>query len=350
MLARSTAVDSMSSSSQYHSNLRARGRGASPRTGSTSHPVNHDSALYRPPRTLLSSPLITQRHSISTMGGGLKQDALMLGSSSLSLSPGSSLSSACTTTTSTTSSSSSTSKKKKTPIPFVSYHNARRLRAWSLHEQEEDRKLTPHELQLQLHHTPKRRVMSVATASLYVSKARHAMKENDSMVYLEGPQIYSCVHCRTHLTSHDDIVSKSFHGRHGRAFLFDKAVNVTIGKAEDRTLLTGLHSVCDIFCKRCKTMIGWTYARAYEASQKYKENKFIIEKINLYLEEAPRYGLVQVPAGARPDRWRRRRERWGHEQEEQDQQQVYEYCRPKLLLEESSSTATSTASSSTTGK
>lgn len=107
--------------------------------------------------------------------------------------------------------------------------------------------------------------------------------ENDAMVYLDGPQIYSCVQCRTHLTSHDDVISKSFHGRHGRAYLFDHCVNVSIGEAEDRMLITGLHCVCDIFCKRCKSMVGWTYARAYETSQKYKEGKFIIEKINLHV-------------------------------------------------------------------
>lgn len=115
---------------------------------------------------------------------------------------------------------------------------------------------------------------------------RTAQQQNDSMVYLEGRGhiVYSCAHCRTHLTSHEDILSKSFHGRHGRAFLFDSCVNVTLGPAEDRLLITGLHKVCDLHCKRCEHLVGWTYQRAYEASQKYKEGKFIIEKINLYVE------------------------------------------------------------------
>eukprot|EP00562_Extubocellulus_spinifer_P001056 CAMPEP_0178489764 /NCGR_PEP_ID=MMETSP0696-20121128/10546_1 /TAXON_ID=265572 /ORGANISM="Extubocellulus spinifer, Strain CCMP396" /LENGTH=400 /DNA_ID=CAMNT_0020117579 /DNA_START=694 /DNA_END=1897 /DNA_ORIENTATION=+ len=144
-------------------------------------------------------------------------------------------------------------------------------------------------------------------ADSIASKAAQA--ENDTMVYLEGPCVYTCAQCRTHLTSHDDIISKSFHGRHGRAYLFDQCVNVTIGEAEDRLLITGLHSVCDIFCKRCKSMVGWTYARAYEASQKYKEGKFIIEKINLYLEES--HYDVSHPAGERGDRWRKRSMSWG---------------------------------------
>ena len=45
--------------------------------------------------------------------------------------------------------------------------------------------------------------------------SKKAQMENDAMVYLDGPQIYTCGQCRTHLTSHDDIISKSFHGRHG---------------------------------------------------------------------------------------------------------------------------------------
>ncbi|KAL3782017.1 hypothetical protein HJC23_003680 [Cyclotella cryptica] len=147
-------------------------------------------------------------------------------------------------------------------------------------------------------------------ATLALSK--RAQLENDSMVYLDGPQVYTCGQCRTHLTSHDDIISKSFHGRKGRAYLFDQCVNITLSPPEDRFLITGLHTVCDISCKRCQTLIGWTYAKAYEPSQKYKEGKFIIEKINLHLEEADGY-QVDRPAGERGDKWRVRSMSWGSE-------------------------------------
>jgi Yippee zinc-binding/DNA-binding /Mis18, centromere assembly len=146
--------------------------------------------------------------------------------------------------------------------------------------------------------------------SVAKAKSLDALRINDSMVYLDGPQVYTCAQCRTHMTSHDDIISKSFHGRHGRAYLFDQCVNVTIGPSEDRRLITGLHTVCDIFCKRCKTLVGWTYLKAYESSQKYKEGKYIIEKINLHLEESDYYN-VAPPAGERTDRWRQRSMSWG---------------------------------------
>lgn len=167
------------------------------------------------------------------------------------------------------------------------------------------------------------------------AQSRSARKLNDSMVYLDGPQIYTCANCRTHLTSHDEIISKSFHGRHGRAYLFDHCVNVRIGPPEDRLLITGLHSVNDIFCKRCKNMVGWTYSRAYESSQKYKEGKFIVEKINLHLEESDYYD-VAPPAGERQDRFRARSINWGRECHQRScgdsgEPTIYEY-RPSSLV------------------
>lgn len=50
---------------------------------------------------------------------------------------------------------------------------------------------------------------------------------------------------------------------------------------ENRQLMTGLHTVADISCSGCGSVLGWKYERAYEASQRYKENKFILEKARL---------------------------------------------------------------------
>ncbi|XP_063147168.1 protein yippee-like 2 [Candoia aspera] len=88
---------------------------------------------------------------------------------------------------------------------------------------------------------------------------------------------YSCIHCRAHLANHDELISKSFQGSQGRAYLFNSVVNVGCGPAEERILLTGLHAVADIYCENCKTTLGWKYEHAFESSQKYKEGKYIIE-------------------------------------------------------------------------
>ncbi|XP_023802694.1 protein yippee-like 4 [Cyanistes caeruleus] len=80
------------------------------------------------------------------------------------------------------------------------------------------------------------------------------------------------------------VSPQSFQGSHGRAYLFNSVVNVGCGPAEQRLLLTGLHSVADIFCQSCKTTLGWKYEQAFESSQKYKEGKFIIEMSHMVKE------------------------------------------------------------------
>ncbi|TFJ86755.1 hypothetical protein NSK_001843 [Nannochloropsis salina CCMP1776] len=96
--------------------------------------------------------------------------------------------------------------------------------------------------------------------------------------YLDGPQIWCCSQCWTHLSTNDQIISKQFTGRGGRAFLYDKVINVTTGQHEKRMLITGLHTVADIFCLDCQALLGWKYEEAFEESQKYKEGKYILEK------------------------------------------------------------------------
>ncbi|KOX70333.1 Protein yippee-like 1 [Melipona quadrifasciata] len=81
---------------------------------------------------------------------------------------------------------------------------------------------------------------------------------------------YSCIHCRAHLANHDELISKSFQGSQGRAYLFNS--------------VTGLHAVADIYCECCKTTLGWKYEHAFESSQKYKEGKFIIELAHMIKE------------------------------------------------------------------
>ena len=85
--------------------------------------------------------------------------------------------------------------------------------------------------------------------------------------------------------------------------------NVSLGPKEDRNLITGLHTVADIYCKFCNNILGWKYVRkleggkgeekyrvvtvgcverafaaqeqAYVDSEKYKEGKFILEKAKM---------------------------------------------------------------------
>jgi len=132
--------------------------------------------------------------------------------------------------------------------------------------------------------------------------------------------VYRCKHCRTHLALTDDIISKvrhassrfdslapsqeellaiyeisdywtwcfgsdpyvqDFYCKDGKAYLFDKVVNVSVGENEDRMMITGMHTVSDIFCVRCGVILGWKYEVAFERTQKYKEGKFILARNQL---------------------------------------------------------------------
>lgn len=96
--------------------------------------------------------------------------------------------------------------------------------------------------------------------------------------------LYSCIYCRTHLANHDELVSRSFQGNNGRAYLFNSVINVSCGPAEQRELNTGSHAVADISCGNCKKTLGWKYEKAYVETQKYKEGKYIIELAHVVRE------------------------------------------------------------------
>lgn len=40
---------------------------------------------------------------------------------------------------------------------------------------------------------------------------------------------------------------------------FKHRVNVYLGPESQKTMMTGLHRVSDIFCKICFKTVGWTY-------------------------------------------------------------------------------------------
>ncbi|KAL1207948.1 Protein yippee-like [Cardamine amara subsp. amara] len=96
------------------------------------------------------------------------------------------------------------------------------------------------------------------------------------MVDLEG-KIYICKHCKTHLSTDQDIMSKTFQCSHGRAYLFNDVVNISIGVKENRMMISGLYTVVDIFCVGCGSNVGWKYEFAHDNRQKYKEGKSVLE-------------------------------------------------------------------------
>ena len=98
------------------------------------------------------------------------------------------------------------------------------------------------------------------------------------VMFLEGDKIYACARCNTHLSERNEIISKEFMGGHGRAYLFNRVINITQGPLEDRPMRTDLYTVCDIYYMYCQALVGWKYERAYEIREKYKEGKYILER------------------------------------------------------------------------
>merc|ERR1712137_1469153 len=88
------------------------------------------------------------------------------------------------------------------------------------------------------------------------SMARGKSKVNN-LKEIKSRKVYSCSICRTPITHYEQLMSKAFHGRSGRAYLFNSACNITLGSREERMLLTGLHAVCDVHCRTCKEVVGW---------------------------------------------------------------------------------------------
>ncbi|CAG7936177.1 unnamed protein product [Penicillium nalgiovense] len=114
--------------------------------------------------------------------------------------------------------------------------------------------------------------------------------------YLDGHVSYlRCAGCASHLCWTSQIISKGFTGRHGRAYLVSAepvatAVSVSASSSPTaslpntilqrpvpRQLVTGAHTVSDISCAFCDSVLGWKYVAAEEESQRYKVGKFILE-------------------------------------------------------------------------
>ncbi|KAE9451487.1 hypothetical protein C3L33_16611, partial [Rhododendron williamsianum] len=114
-----------------------------------------------------------------------------------------------------------------------------------------------------------------------------------------GSKCSDYVHCLCSLI-------QSFQSRHGKAYLFNKVhempslckafcnvllelVNVTVGDREERMMMTGLHTVADIFCVGCGSNVGWKYEFANEKGQKYKEGKSVLERFKISAPDGSNY-------------------------------------------------------------
>ena len=124
----------------------------------------------------------------------------------------------------------------------------------------------------------------------------------DSESFLSGHASHlRCARCASDLALSSQIISKGFTGRHGRAYLVAPStssispnpIGLSTAKAKNdalpnlpntythkpvpRQLVTGAHTVGDISCAQCGSVLGWKYVSAEEEGQRYKVGKFILE-------------------------------------------------------------------------
>ena len=73
-----------------------------------------------------------------------------------------------------------------------------------------------------------------------------------------------------------DLISDEFRSGPHKALLFSGVVNVDRGESHARDMTSGQHTIQSIFCKQCQTELGWTYVKAADACNRYKEGNFIL--------------------------------------------------------------------------
>ncbi|KAK9706724.1 hypothetical protein RND81_07G147700 [Saponaria officinalis] len=109
-------------------------------------------------------------------------------------------------------------------------------------------------------------------------------------VELDG-KIYRCKSCDNPLAFVDDVLSRSFSCSQGRAYLFENVVNVSVGKEENRLMLSGTHTVADVSCCGCGQLLGWKYMIASDKNQKYKEGKLVLERWRITEDLSDEYNV-----------------------------------------------------------
>merc|ERR1712076_159945 len=99
--------------------------------------------------------------------------------------------------------------------------------------------------------------------------------------YIEHPggrTIYSCFQCLTPLANRSMLKSDKFTGSTGKAYLFHSCYNIRKSGTQDKRMMTGMHTIRNIFCKICDIELGWIYEFAMDEGQRYKEGNVILEK------------------------------------------------------------------------
>ncbi|KAL5805027.1 hypothetical protein ACOSQ3_031827 [Xanthoceras sorbifolium] len=79
------------------------------------------------------------------------------------------------------------------------------------------------------------------------------------MAEFSGHPFYSCRNCKI-----ED------------AYTFSYAINIVLGRREEKQLIFGVYTIANIHCSKCCQEMGWHYLRARDLKNRFKEGNFII--------------------------------------------------------------------------
>jgi hypothetical protein len=104
----------------------------------------------------------------------------------------------------------------------------------------------------------------------------------------ERPIIYRCKSCYSDICHSSLIISKDFWGNKGEAYFVKDVLNVKEDNKEImKNMRTGQYGVKSISCIQCDNVIGWKYITSVEYVERYKVNKYVIEKNLLKTYQVP---------------------------------------------------------------
>ncbi|KAI4746929.1 yippee-domain-containing protein [Aureobasidium sp. EXF-12298] len=116
-----------------------------------------------------------------------------------------------------------------------------------------------------------------STDSNTSSTSTNTNDSNNSEDYLQGNTSHlQCRHGRAYLVSASDSWVQATSTSSKRDTL-PNLPNIFTHRPVPRQLVTGAHTVSDISCAQCGSVLGWKYVAAEEESQQYKVGKFILE-------------------------------------------------------------------------
>lgn len=94
---------------------------------------------------------------------------------------------------------------------------------------------------------------------LYSSSPPHIRHIHAELHLVECMRPFRCAMCGSVVADQDDVISKTFFGQTGKAFLMNNMYNFCMGSSRNRYLMTGLHTICDVHCSCCSALLGWKY-------------------------------------------------------------------------------------------